>query len=151
MKHPSHFSTTPHLPCRTVSHSVMSNSLQPHGPQTTRLLCPWNSPGKNTRVGNHSLLQGVFPTWESNSGLLLGRQILYLLSRRGRPAKVPDELGPQSLYFIPDISWVPVLVCASLLFLKIVVKCTQHKINLKYTIQWHFVHSLCCATITSWF
>ena len=29
---------------------------------TTRLLCPWNSPGKNPGVGSHSLLQGIFPT-----------------------------------------------------------------------------------------
>ena len=27
-----------------------------------RLLCPWDSPGKNTGVGGHSLLQGVFPS-----------------------------------------------------------------------------------------
>ena len=27
-----------------------------------RLLCPWNSPGKNTRVGSHALLQEIFPT-----------------------------------------------------------------------------------------
>ena len=40
-----------------VSCSVVSNSLQPHGPQTTRLLRPWNSPGKNTGVGCHFLLQ----------------------------------------------------------------------------------------------
>ena len=34
----------------------------PHGLQLLRLLCPWNSSGKNTGVGRHSLLQGVFPT-----------------------------------------------------------------------------------------
>ena len=39
----------------------MSDSLQPHG-LPTRLLCPRNSPGKNTGVGCHSLLQGIFPT-----------------------------------------------------------------------------------------
>ena len=38
-------------------HSVMSDSLQPHGLQPARLLCPWNSPGKKTGVGCHSLLQ----------------------------------------------------------------------------------------------
>ena len=32
--------------------------------------CPWDSPGKNTRVGSHSLLQGIFPTQGSNPGLL---------------------------------------------------------------------------------
>ena len=44
------------------------------------LLCPWNSPGKNTGVSRHSLLQGIFPIQESNLGLPNCRQILYHLS-----------------------------------------------------------------------
>ena len=43
---------------KCVSHSVMSDSLRPHRLQSTRLLCSWDSPGKNTGVGCHSLLQG---------------------------------------------------------------------------------------------
>ena len=43
------------------SHSVLSDSLRPHGLQPTRLLCPWNFPGKNTGVGCHFLLQGDVP------------------------------------------------------------------------------------------
>ena len=39
------------------SRSVMSDSVQPHGLQPTRLLLPWDSPGKNTGVGCHFLLQ----------------------------------------------------------------------------------------------
>ena len=39
------------------SRSVMSNSLQPHGMQSTRCLHPWDSAGKNTGVGFHFLLQ----------------------------------------------------------------------------------------------
>ena len=35
----------------------MSDSVRPHGRQPTRLLCPWDSPGKNTGVGCHFLLQ----------------------------------------------------------------------------------------------
>ena len=35
-----------------------------------RLLCPWDSPGKNTGVGCHALLQGVFPTQGSNPSAL---------------------------------------------------------------------------------
>ena len=35
----------------------MSDSVRPHSRQPTRLLCPWDSPGKNTRVGCHFLLQ----------------------------------------------------------------------------------------------
>ena len=45
--------------CVCVSHSVVSGSLRPH----VRLLCPWDSPGKNTGVGCHSLLQGIVPTY----------------------------------------------------------------------------------------
>ena len=34
-----------------------------------RLLCPWNSPGKNTGVGSHSLLQGIFLSQGSEPGI----------------------------------------------------------------------------------
>ena len=90
----------------------MSDSVRPHRWQPTRLPCPWDSPGKNTGVGScsvmsnslriHSLysawnspgqntgfcslslLQGIFPTQESNWALLHYRQILYQLSYQGR-------------------------------------------------------------------
>ena len=35
--------------------------MQSHGLQPSRLLCPWDSPGKNTGVGSHALLQGNLP------------------------------------------------------------------------------------------
>ena len=66
------------------SHSVMSNSLWPHG-----LYSPWNCPGQNTRVGSLSLLQGVFPTQGSNPGLPHCRQILDQLSHQGSP-RIPE-------------------------------------------------------------
>ena len=66
-----------------ISHSVMSNSLQCHGLQSTGLLYPWNSPGKNTGVGCHFLLQGIFLIQGSNPGLLHCRQTLYHLSHPG--------------------------------------------------------------------
>ena len=46
--------------------SVVSNSLRPHGLWPTRLLCPWDFPGKNTGVDCHFLLQGIFPTQGPN-------------------------------------------------------------------------------------
>ena len=55
---------------------VMSDYLRHHGLQPTRLLCPWDSPGKNTGVGCHALLQRSFPTQASNPHLLHCRQIL---------------------------------------------------------------------------
>ena len=65
-----------------ASCSVMSDSLQPHGLQPARLLCPWDSPNKNSGVDCHSLLQRIFLTQGSNPGLLHCRQILYHLSYR---------------------------------------------------------------------
>ena len=44
-----------------------------------------DSPGKNTRMGGHSFLQGIFPTQGSNPGLPHCRQIPYQLSHRGSP------------------------------------------------------------------
>ena len=53
-----------------------------HMEPPARLLCPWDSPGKNTGVGCHFLLQGIFLTQGSNWGLLHCVQILYCLSRQ---------------------------------------------------------------------
>ena len=65
---------------QSESCSVVSNSLRPHG-----LYSPWNSLGQNTEVGNLSLLWWIFPTQESNWGLLHCRWILYHLSYQGIP------------------------------------------------------------------
>ena len=51
------------------SYSVMSNSLQIHGLQPARLLCPRDFPSKNTGVDCHFLLQGIFLIQESNPRL----------------------------------------------------------------------------------
>ena len=44
-----------------------------------------DSPGKNTGMGCHALLQGIFPTQGLNSGLPHCRQMLYPLSHKGTP------------------------------------------------------------------
>ena len=53
----------------SVSCSVVPDSLRPHGLQSTRLLCPWDFPGKDTGVGCHGLLPGGEPSL--NLGLLI--------------------------------------------------------------------------------
>ena len=58
--------------------SVVSNSFQPHG-----LHSPWNSPGQNAGVDNHSILQGIFPTQGSNPGLRHCRRVRFQLSHKG--------------------------------------------------------------------
>ena len=49
---------------------------------SARSLCPWNSPGKNTGVGSHFLLQGILPTQGLNPSLPHCSQILYQLGHR---------------------------------------------------------------------
>ena len=53
-----------------LSHSVLSDSLWPHGWLPTKVLCPWNFPGKNTGASCHFLFQGIFLTQEYNQFLL---------------------------------------------------------------------------------
>ena len=81
-----------------VSHSVVSNSWRPHGLQPIRLLCPWNSPGKNTGVDCYSLFQRNFSTQGSNLGLLHHRQVLFHLSYR--------EVGHLLIFVLLDFSAV---------------------------------------------
>ena len=63
---------------------------------------PGDSPGKNTGVGCHVLLEGIFPTQGWNSGLLHCRWILYHLSHQGSPVSgshsiLSDSLQPHGL------------------------------------------------------
>ena len=51
-----------------LSCSILSDSLQPFGLQPARLLYPWDSPGKNSGVGCHFLLQEDLPNPEVESG-----------------------------------------------------------------------------------
>ena len=63
----------PNLSNKDCVCAVMSDSVWPHGLQPTRLLCPWNFPGKNTGAGCYFFLQGIFPgvqTQRLNSCLL---------------------------------------------------------------------------------
>ena len=65
--------------------SVESNSFQPHTQLSARLLCPWDSPDKNTGVACHFLLQGVFLTQESNLSLLYWQADSLPLRHQGSP------------------------------------------------------------------
>ena len=60
----------PVLQISKLNLSVVSDSVRPRGPQSTRLLCLWDSSGKNIGVGCHVLLQGIFLTQGLNRCLL---------------------------------------------------------------------------------
>ena len=79
-----------------LSHSVVSDSLWPHEQYPARLLCPWDSPGKNTGAGCHFLLHGIFPTQGLKLHLLiscLGRRIVdHWATWKAYITKVPPKL-----------------------------------------------------------
>ena len=66
----------------------MSDSLWPRGLWPARLLCPWDSPGKNTGMGCHFLLQGNFPTKGLNPHLLHWQMDSLPLSRLESPVAI---------------------------------------------------------------
>ena len=76
--------------CQKTMHSVMSDSLWPHGLQPARLLCLWNFPGKNTGVGCHFLLQNCQKR-SLQSSYMVGSQVWQRHARRSRFIKVQDE------------------------------------------------------------
>ena len=82
-----------------VSHSVVSDSLRPHGLQPAGLLCPWNSPGKNTGVVAIPFSRGIFPIQGSNLGLPHCRQVFYHLNHQGSP-----KCGHNILFFLDNAS-----------------------------------------------
>ena len=61
-------------------------------PFINTFVLPWNSPGKNSEVGCHSLHQGIFPTQGQNPSLLHCRQILYRLSHKGNSLVFPSSI-----------------------------------------------------------
>ena len=87
------------IPLESESHSVMSDSLQPHG-----LYSPWNSSGQNTGVGCLSLLQGIFPTQGSNPGVPYCRRILYQLSYQAIRELVKNLTIVRETW-VPPLGW----------------------------------------------
>ena len=75
--------------CHNLFQGGLPNTgIKPRFPSLQADSSPSETPGKpkNTRVGSLFLLQGIFPTQESNQGLLHCRQILYQLSYQGSPS-----------------------------------------------------------------
>ena len=89
----------------------MSDSLRPHG-----LSNLWNSPGQNTGVGSLPLLQGIFPTQGSNTGILDYRWILYQLSHKGSPRTGVGSLSLLQRIFPTQESNCGLLYCRWILY-----------------------------------
>ena len=89
--------------CALLSHSVVSDSLQPQGLAHQALLSG-DSAKKNTGVSCHALLQGISPTQEANPGLPHCRWILHQLSYQGSPLPPPIPCPPLNVHYL---TWLP--------------------------------------------
>ena len=87
-------SLSAHFACVCAKSLQLCLTLWPYGLWPARLLCPWGSPGKNTGVGCHPLLQGIFPTQGSNPCFLC-----LLHWQTGSLPLVPAGQPQGSLYF----------------------------------------------------
>ena len=85
----------------------MSDSVRPHRRQPTRLPHPWDSLGKNTGVGCHFLLQGIFLTQGLNLGLLNCRRIFlpFFSHHRTRQVLLHITLPPTSSKKTTDLAY----------------------------------------------
>ena len=110
-----------HLTC-----SVVLDPLQPHGPYPPGSSCPWGFPGRNTAVGCHLLLQGIFPT----QGLILC--LLHLLHRQADSLLLAPPGKPTMQVFD---KWVIIIVSR---VCRVIAKCqaipSEH-------IMFHFIES----------
>ena len=86
----------------SISRSVMFDSSRPMDCRATRFLCPWNSPGKNTGVGSHSLFQEIFPTQGSNPGIEPRSPTL-------RADSLPSKAPRKSLFFLVEANSTPMV------------------------------------------
>ena len=102
------------------SHSVVSESLLPHG-----LYSPWNSSGQNTGVGSPSLLQGIFSTQGSNPGIKPRSPVFQADSLPAEPQGSPPKGNlvsiMQSNYLLSSIK--KNILCGNFLFFKVSENC----------------------------
>ena len=125
------------------SHSGVSDSLQPQELWHTRLLHPWDFPGKGAGVGCRCLLQRIFPTQRPNLGLPHCRQTLYLLSHQ---ASLQNVKGPLIFLLVKlrtiELSAQPSWVC--------VQSCLTLCDSMDYSPPGSLVHGICWAGILEW-
>ena len=105
---------------------IAQSSLTLCNPIARQAPLPCNSPDRNTGVGYHSILQGIFPTQGSNPWLLHYRRILYCLEL----FVIAFHSSPVAYWKLSDLGefifWYQVLLPS----------CTLHRVLLARTLEW---------------
>ena len=125
------------------SHSGMSDCLWPQELWHTRLLHPWDFPGKSAGVGCHFLLQRIFPTQRPNPGLPHCRETFYCLSHQ---ASLQNVKGPLIFLLVKlrtiELSARPSWVCVQ----SGLTRCD----SVDYSPPGSSAHGICRAGILEW-
>ena len=114
-----------------------------------RLLCLWDSPGKNTGVDCHALLQGIFPTQGSNLHLLCllhCRKILYPLSHLGT---LLNSFCMTCETFMIGAPWILATLIMAYTSLSHFL-CGSDSQALLWAFFWVFFLCLECSSLTEW-
>ena len=130
----------------------MTDSVKPHRQQPTRLPRPWDSPSKNTGMGCHALLQGIFPNQGSSPALQVD-------SLPAELPRKPKNTGVGSLSLLQGIFPIEelnrgLLHCRQILYqLSYQGSPWAHRVALKIKWRWH-VESTCLeydlSTMEGW-
>ena len=95
----------------------MSNSFTtPWTHEPTRLLCPWDFPGKDTGVGCHFLLKGIFPTQGPNMCHLHWLPYFFTTKPPGKPCETLHRLKKKKKFFFKLLAFT----CYSVVLLSVV-------------------------------
>ena len=122
---------------KSESHSVMLDSLWPHG-----LYSSWNSPGQNTGVGSLSPLQGSSkPRGQTHVSYIscIGRQILYQLSHKGSPRILEWVAYPFSSVSSRPRDWTRVSCIAGGFFTNWAIREVLNSIYLAWALWPHLI------------
>ena len=117
-----------------LSRSVLSDPWQTPWTVACQLLCPRDSPGKNTGVGCHALLQRIFPIQGLNPRLLHCRQILYHLSHQESPWNHNYDSYTGTIVVVQSLSQVP---------LHVTTWTAAHQAFLSFTISQSLLKLMC--------
>ena len=131
------------LCCCCLFASGMSDSVQPYGLQHARLLCPWDSLAKGTRVSFHALLQGIkppSPSFQTDFFTIEPHQ-KWLIHRQRYLIKSPwSTAGPRFLAALGGC-------CSSCLVAKL---CPTFCDCMDYSLVGSSVHGISQARILEW-
>ena len=121
----------------------MSDSLRSYGLQPMRLLCPWDSPGKNTGAGCHALLQEIFLTQGSNSPLF---RLLHWLAGSLSTEPPGEQPPPPCPFSLSNTNYLPKATSSNTITLGIRVSICElqqgrgHEVGNKNSVHSKYLH-----------